>query len=56
MALNPKAFEEVKRIFTAFLENKELRKTQWKVVRVWEHEILDSEKVAKLVSTVLKSR
>ena len=27
MALNPKAFEEVKRIFTAFLENKELRKT-----------------------------
>ena len=36
--------------------NKELRKTQWKVVRVWEHEILDSEKVAKLISTVLKSR
>jgi len=27
MALNPKAFEEVKKIFTAFLENKELRKT-----------------------------
>ncbi len=27
MALNPKAYEEVTRIFTAYLENKELRKT-----------------------------
>lgn len=27
MALNPKVYEEVRRIFTAYLENKELRKT-----------------------------
>ena len=27
MALNPKVYEEVKKIFTAYLENKELRKT-----------------------------
>jgi len=27
MALNPKLYEEVNRIFTAYLENKELRKT-----------------------------
>src|SRR6188768_1373260 len=27
MAFNPRVYEEVKRIFTAFLENKELRKT-----------------------------
>ena len=27
MALNPKLYEEVKKIFTAYLENKELRKT-----------------------------
>jgi Fur family ferric uptake transcriptional regulator len=26
MALNPKVYEEVRRIFTAYLENKELRK------------------------------
>ncbi|MFM8742498.1 MAG: transcriptional repressor, partial [Cytophagales bacterium] len=27
MALNPKVYEEVKQIFVAYLENKELRKT-----------------------------
>ena len=27
MALNPKIYEEVKKIFTAYLESKELRKT-----------------------------
>ncbi len=27
MALNPKVYEEVRKIFTAYLENKELRKT-----------------------------
>src|SRR5687768_18564530 len=27
MAVNPKVYEEVKKIFTAYLENKELRKT-----------------------------
>ena len=27
MAVNPKIYEEVKKIFTAYLENKELRKT-----------------------------
>lgn len=36
--------------------NKALRKAQWKVVRVWEHEILDSAKIASLISIVLKSR
>lgn len=36
--------------------NKALRKALWKVVRVWEHEILDSAKIAILISTALKSR
>jgi DNA mismatch endonuclease, patch repair protein len=36
--------------------SRELRKMGWTVIRIWEHEIRDSSKVAKKVNKILESK
>lgn len=38
------------------LVNRELRKAEWKVVRIWQHQLKSSSRVARTVKRVLEAR